>query len=580
MSGCFLNCEDIQYRCYPIRKAPYKKQSIHPVGIDTEAYITGECFMIATSWGDVFQPEMFPQCLFSQNYRNKAFVAYNLKYDSGAFVQQLPVHNLQQLQQHGDTEFNGFVYVLIANKCMTIRKGKNAIHIYDMYNFYNMSLQKASKMFLGDTKDDLPTKDFWPYYVYHYWEKISAYCIKDAVLVERLADILIKRFENYGVYPKKLYSVAYISYQYFRQKTAYVTVKRYWEKEREVIQFALDAYNGGKFEVTEKGCDYYYEYDIVSAYPYEISNLIDISWARVVRSKKYRKNAVYAFIKCRINILGNLPSPVVVKRGNVNTYPVGQFERTITKIEYEYLVSHGADIEIIEGYWLHIDNRQYPYRREINRLMKLKHRYKAEHNDFDYHTIKIFLNSLYGKFIQLIPKEDHYEASTCWNPIYGAVITANCRTRMAQYQLSFSDVVAVHTDSIITTKSLQVSTAGNLGDLSYETEGRGVILGSGLYQIGDKVRFRGFPLKSSLLDIIHTGKKTLTLSANHAYTWREVAFHNWSVDLINRFSHVDKKIDINCDQKRLWLNDWNNFSEVTKHKVDSIPFVFNAIQYK
>ncbi len=579
MHGSSWKVEKIKYTCFPIRKTTQKNVSIKPIGIDTEAYINGKCFMIATSLGDVFQPEDFPACMFNRQYRGKSFVAYNLKYDSGAFLQNIPSNRLDILRRKDWCFYKGFHYAVIGNKCLTIRKGKNAIHIYDMLNFYNMSLDNASKAFLHREKDELFTKDFYPFLVYHLWDRISNYCIKDAVLVCDLADILIKRFEKYGVYPKKLYSVAYISYTYFREKTCYVTVKKFWDKKREVIQYALDSYNGGKFEVTEKGIDNYYEYDIVSAYPFEISNLYDITWARVVYSKKYRRQAVYGFIKCKINIPSSLPSPVVVKRGSVNTYPVGKFEKTITKTEYEYLINNGADVEIIDGYFIHLDNRQYPYKREIERLVKLKQQYKRDHQDFDYHTVKIFLNSLYGKFVQLIDKADHHEASTCWNPIYGSIITANCRTRISDMQNNNPSVVAVHTDSIITTERLPIDKSNILGEMGFEKQGHGVILGSGIYQIGDKIRFRGFPLKTSLMEVIQTGKKTLTLQNKHAYTWREVIFHNWNKDMINQFTTVNKKVDINFDQKRLWLNDWSNFSDIQTRKVESIPLIYNELQY-
>jgi len=209
----------------------------------------------------------------------------------------------------------------------------------------------------------------------------------------------------------------------------------------------------------------------------------------------------------------------------------------------------------------------------------MKQQFKKDHKDFDYHTVKIFLNSLYGKFVQLIDKGDHYDASTCWNPIYGSIITANCRVRVSQWQFQLPSVCAVHTDSILTNEKLSIEKCNELGALSFETEGKGVILGSGIYQIGDKVRFRGFPLKTSLMDIIQTGKKTLTLQNKHAYTWREVIFHNWNKDLINQFTTLNKKVDINFDQKRLWINDWKNFSEVPNRKVESIPLIYNDLQY-
>lgn len=571
--------DNVNYRCFPYNRTKINKDSIKPIGLDTEAYITGECFMIATSEGDVFQPEQFPDCMFTRKYRGQSFVCYNLKYDMGAFLQRVPERRLNVLRRIGWCFYKGFAYVAIANKCLTIRKGKNAIHIYDLYNFYNMSLQRASEVYLNDKKIDVQTIHFWPFYVSLYWSKISRYCCRDANLCCRLAFILIRRFERYGVYPKKLFSVAYISYQYFRQKTPYVIVKRYWEHEKEVLRYAMESYNGGKFEVTEKGTGYYYEYDIVSAYPFEISNLLNISWARVVREKNYRKNAVYGFIRCKIDIPFGVYSPVVMKRGELNTYPVGQFERTITKAEYEYLIGQGADIQIIDAYWLHLDNRQYPYRREIKRLARLKKQFKLDHKDLDYATIKILMNSLYGKFIQLIDKGDHYNAGSNWNPIYGSIITSNCRIRMSDFQSTHSDIVAVHTDSVIAKKPLLLEDVHGLGSMVHECSGQGVILGSGIYQIGDKVKFRGFPLKTPLSELCHNGNKTMTVKSNHAYTWREVIYRGWSNTLINRFELIDKKVHINFDQKRFWINDWNSFKEIENRNVESLPLIYNTFSY-
>jgi len=535
--------------------------------------------MIATSENDVWPAAEFPGCLFKPKYRGKSFVVYNLKYDQGAFIQGITRPRLQVLRQRGWCFYKGYKYTIIGYKCLTIRRGKNSIHIYDMFNFYGVSLNEAAKTFLGEKKNVIETKDFWPFYVIQFWSKIAEYCCHDAWLVSRLAEVLIKRFEKYGVYPKKLYSVAYISYQYFKQNTPYVTVKRFWKDYPMLIQFALEAYNGGKFEVTEKGIDYYYEYDIVSAYPFEISNLINIRWARVLYQKTYRKDAVYGFIRCIITIPHDVFSPCPVKRRGLNTYPVGTFERTITKAEYEYLISVGCDVKIKEGYWLCLDNKQYPYRAEVQKLTKLKAQYKREGKDFDYHTVKIFLNSLYGKFVQLIEKEGHYEATSCWMPIYGSVITANCRIRMSTMQQKYNSVVATHTDSIISTERLPYGQDDGLGKLAYETEGEGIILGSGIYQIGDKVKFRGFPLKTNLLDFVHKDSKTITLSTRNAFTWKSVIHRGLPLEMINRFEIMDKKVTVNFDHKRLWLNDWKKFKDIENRKVFSIPLTYSELCY-
>ena len=571
--------DKIRYWCCRYSRRNKSKESIVPIGIDTEAYTTGKCFMICTSLGDIFRYKDFPSCLFTRTYRGKSFVCYNLKYDSGAFVQHLSDYRLKKLQKKGRCEYRGYRYSVMGNKCLTIRKGKNSIHFYDIANFYNMSLDNASQEYLGKTKEDIDVKRFNPSYARYHWKEIASYCLVDSSLTKQLADTIIKRFESYGIFPKKLYSVAYISYQYFRTFCPYVTVKKYWDKHKEVLDYAMQSYHGGKFEVTIKGIDNYYEYDIVSAYPYEISNLIDISYARIVQSEKYRKHAVYGFIRCTITIPTNVYSPIVIKRGTVNTFPTGTFLTVITKSEYEYMISIGCDITILDGYWLHIDNKQYPYRSQIHKLVKLKTYHKEQGNLLDYQTVKILLNSLYGKFVQLIKKDNYWKASTCWNPIYGSIITANCRIRMSKLQQQYNSVVAVHTDSIISTKPLPFNGSSQLGDLAFERKGKGVILGTGIYQIGEKSAFRGFPVKLDLFDLITSKKSTVTIPTNRPYSWREIANFGWPSNMINRFTDIPKVLKINFDTKRIWLQDWKKFTDVQDRQVDSMPLFYGKVLF-
>ncbi len=571
--------EHVKYFCPPYLRKSKKQSSIQPIGFDTEADRQGRCFMIATSLGDVFRPERVPACFFSRKYRGQSFVCYNLKYDSGALVQRLSSAHLKELQVNDSTVESGYTYSAIANKCLTIRRGKNSVHIYDMLNFYSMSLSKACELYLDEMKIDISPDLFSEPFITSNFAEIAEYCVQDAILVEKLADLIIKRFESYGVYPQKLYSIAYISFQYFRTHTPYVIVKRFWEKERELLSMAMQSYNGGKFEVTRKGTGYFHEYDIVSAYPFEIRNLIDISWARVVRENKYRKNAIYGFLRVKMNIPVQVFSPSVVMRGTVNTYPVGNIERVITKSEYEYLVSQGVDISILDAYWIHVTNKQFPYRREIDKLSKLKDSFKQSGKELDYHTIKILLNSLYGKMVQLIDKKEYFQAGASWNPIYGAVITANVRIRVSSMQQTFPEVVAVHTDSVLSTAALPLETSSDLGAFEKKAEGEGVIIGSGIYQVGNKVKLRGIEKNLSLLELIQVCGKQLSIDCQHVYSWREVAFRGWDTFHINLFDTVPKKIEVNFDQKRLWIDDWKTWQDVVKHPVESVPLVNSSFLF-
>jgi len=570
------NIKNVRYNTYQHMRQTKHKTSLEVIGIDTEAYTSGECFMIATSLGDVFHPYDFPACLFTRKYRGKNFVAYNLKYDSGALLQSLCIEDLKTLQTTDTVTAGGYKYTSIAYKCLTIRKGKNSVHIYDMLNFYQMSLDSASKKFLNESKLECDTNLFTERYVKKHWSTICKYCIHDAVLVKALADRVIAMFEEFDVFPQKLYSVAYVSYMYFRNTCPWIHVKRYWDKYKDVLDFAMQSYNGGKFEVTQKGYDYYYEYDIVSAYPYEIANLVDIRDARIIDSKRYKKDAVYGFLDCSMNIPVNVYSPVARKKRIVNYYPVGIHRKIITKSEYDYLIAQNCDITIHKGLWLMKKSITYPYKYEIEKLMEYKDRYKKENKPMEYHTIKIFLNSFYGKFVQLIHKDHYYKAGSSWNPIYGSIITANNRVRVSELQQSNPSVVAVHTDSVISTKPLELPKTGHLGQFIFDSEGDGVILGSGIYQVGKKTKFRGFNTQNLLMSLIPSQGLLMDMSKVRPYTWREVAHRGLSTSQINFFDEMPRKLRLNFDCKRIWLDDYKDFSEVDKRKVESVPWMLDG----
>lgn len=553
-----------------------RSSSVEPIGIDTEAYTTGECFMIATASGDVFKPADWPGCMFNRKYRGKTFVAYNLRYDEGAFIQHLSVEALQELRLFGKTEEDGYSYRSIPKKMLSIRKGQNAITIFDIAGFFGLSLDAASRSFLGKKKKKVATLDFTPIYAAANWASIADYCIQDAVLTQELAEALIAKFESFGVFPQKLYSTAYMAYQYFASTCDYVTVGEYWNDNRDVLDAAMAAYSGGKFEVTEKGKDYYYEYDINSAYPYEIANLVDIRGAEVIRSTDYQSHAIYGFLKCDITIPPHVHNPTPIKLGTVNVFPVGRFTKVLTKQEYDYLVEQGSDIEILAGIWLYQPNVTYPYKAEIERLYIEKDKAKQEGRKVDYHIIKIFLNSLYGKFIQLVKQGEKWRASACWNPIYGAIITANTRITITRLQQQHTCVVAVHTDSILSTKPLDIPSIPDLGAMSYVTEGAGVILGSGVYQVGKKVRFRGFPARYSLLDMLDQKRKSIYITTRKPHSWREVLMWGWDKEYINRFEDQTKTMSPDFDRKRIWPYDWTYFSDVNDTKILSMPLAVSV----
>lgn len=530
-------------------------------GVDTDGHRRGEPFMFCTSLGDIFRPDDIPDMLFTPKYHYTNFLVYNLKYDSGAFLYHLPVSHLRELRMEGRTAFMGRRYDYIPHKLLRIKEGSITVCFWDISQFYKMSLDAAADRYLDRRKIDIPTKTFTPRYVRRFWKYIAKYCIMDAQLTADLGRYLVDKLIQFGITPTTLYSCASVSFTYFCSTANIITSYKLWQEDRTALALASDAYEGGKFEVTTRG--YFsqaYEYDLTSAYPYEIANLVDISHARVSHSRIYEKDAVYGFIRCHIDNSGGKHLPCGIMRKGVRMYPAGQYYLTITKEEYEYLTALNIDVKIYSAVWFHVRRKRYPYRKTIMGLFDIKSRVKGM-DKMLYYVSKVVMNGFYGKCVQCIEQPNGKIAiGSGWNPVYGSVITANTRIKVTKMQNYLKDdCIAVHTDSVMSLRPLgRRHIRGGLGNFEAvpDAAGPGVIVACGMYQIGRANAFKGFKPKhnETWLDLLkkHRRKKAVPYKQLHVESWIEAMAKGHEPSAINVFENAVKMVDLNCDTKRIW----------------------------
>jgi hypothetical protein len=441
-----------------------------------------------------------------------------------------------------------------------------------------MSLDKAARKFLGETKLEVETKSFTRAYVDEHIEKLKEYCIKDSLLTKRLAEYLLNKLHIIKLYPNTLYSFASISFQYFKQNSRIVDVWELWEHNRKVLEYACKAYYGGKVEITARGKFKGYEYDINSAYAYEISNLIDITYAQVRYNKKYLSDAAYSIYHVYINDIKNIYHPIVVKIKNMNTYPTGSFYAHITKAELEYLYANNIDVKIIDACHLVVSKIEYPYRETVKKLQHIKEKYK-ESEPFVSDIAKLCNNSFYGKMAQLIEDyEGNLIAGVGWQPVYASAITANVRLKVSKIQNLYRECcLSAHTDAVITTRELPESLTGSeLGEMLLKRSGSGIMIMSGMYKIGSKNAYRGFKMPSSFDwsdKLSDMGKRSkIALTFHEAKSWIKAVIQKCP-DEINRFADNIKILDLNAERKRLWLSKTNG-DKLLQGLEQSLPLVY------
>lgn len=527
------------------------------IGFDSEAYGDGSPFMFCTSDGKVWKPEQLPEALFTREYRGKHFMVWNLRYESGALLRGFKRAQLEELQEQQQVTVDGFVYRYYPHKFLRITKGKNCVTFWDGAGFYQMGLEAASSRYLGKHKLKQNVKNMSRAYVRRNWDKLARYCIQDSVLTRDLGHYLLRYLNSFGVHPSALYSQASISFLYFKKAGAVVDVWRFWGQRRRLLYFACSAYAGGKFEMTRRGAFEGHMYDISSAYPFEMSQLPDISDAQVIHSDQYQGACEFGFVHAEVDLARALHHPIPLKHANVNTYPSGFFTTYLSKPELDYLRQRKVPVKIIEGYWLKCSTDRRPYAEVIANIYRMKEQ-AGEADIMKYDLCKKIANGKYGKLVQLTELSDGtLRAGPGWNPIYGAHITAKVRVRMAEAQeLLGKSCYAVHTDSVLTEKRLPASMLSDeLGGWKLKKSGKGVIVACGIYELAGKSANRGYEMKAGFKwteQLEAAGNaKFVKLTEHRPLSWVG-GVNTGHVDRINRFMDFPKQLNLNSDVKRIW----------------------------
>lgn len=570
------------------RWKPKGKKDRKVYGYDIET-IDGQIYLICDSEGRHCYPhgsiEELTRFLFKYSKRSRLNFTYNLRYDFQAIVKLLNPDEQRELWEKGKVQVGELTLSFIPKKLFVIRdKHRHSIRIYDIAQFYpGMSLNRAAQFYLKKRKARFDVKGLTPEKLNT--ERARQYCIRDAQLAAELAELVISKLKALGLKGPELISPAYISEQFFRQNCYIPQIDNIPEGAK---RFAYNSYRGGWFEAFKRG--YFpeaYEYDINSAYPDKIRNLIDVTkgeW-RYVKGEP-PKNAYYGYIRADIFIPPRKISPYMLRVGSVCKNPVGFFRgRILTLVERRAILRtcRASTVESIDGWYYFPKLIHYPFRRAVDALYRKRQQIKRTDPAMS-NVIKLILNSLYGKFWQKVKKGDQWVAGNLFNPFYATEITS--RTRMQIYKEALQmpeEIIAIATDSIISRKPLPIERTTELGAFSYVQEGSLINIMGGIRTMtidGNeiKTRFRGFARgKVNFSDLLDQNRevKEISFDITKVITLGEVvAFDKQYTPMdLNRFKKITKTLDLNSDQKRVWEGEVTA-GDLLLNSYDSEPLFF------
>lgn len=568
------------------------------VAFDTETYNSnGNLICLCNSKTDkvlMGSPEKLPdfQDYFDyfenlKMFPSTIFIAYNLKFDSEVILKSLGNKILTKFYKEDkfDGVYNGIKIRYIPKKHLSLRKGKTSLLFFDALQFFigsgingKTDLDSVAQKYLGEQKEydgKYPDKNFPDKIIPSEMKKIITYCKQDCNLTVKIMNIWVDAFyKNFKFYPIKFYSCGFLTSQYF--KTKLLTPLRFTNTPYPIQNLAYQSYFGGRFEPFERG---YFENihnnDIKSAYPKAMSVIPDMrngKWKRLINIKDIF-DCDMGFFKIKVQINETNISPFMLRQVNgLVVCPVGEIITHCTLHELlNALEYYDIKIKMISGY-IFKSNSSEPT--EFNKLiMEMYKKRMLQTNEGQKYIYKVLVNSGYGKFAQSKP-----EPRGLFNPVICSYITGYCRGMLLDaIKDNKEDVIMIATDGIFSHKKLNVKIGKKLGNYDYSFHPKMIMLMAGIYATNTeqkpklKYHSRGFGLtiyEDNLKKQFNFDELKLKFDNDKFYysilnqrplsLVQSVIQKKYSSKLISKMIKVKKEININGDNKRIWLGKLTN----------------------
>ncbi len=364
--------------------------------LDTETY-KGKAFLL--SWPNgVKQLERFGDFVEACKRLGKLFVFFNIDYDVSAILKYLPKAIVEKLYMEKWVNLKAYRLRYLPGKYFRIMTKSGGLHFFDLFPFFQTSLNTACAKHLGKKKAAMPKwliKNLSPKNYRKHQKQVDYYAKKDSQLLQGLADIITGALQEIGLDVRALYSPGYIAKRYLKKQG--FTIKDVPKKYRVFVE---KAYFGARVEVVKRGYFPQVEiFDIKSAYPYALSQLPNFSNATFYKSKAIEQKWFFVRARLWMKEANSYPIPFWLEKENLIIFPRyrGQ-EAYLSSIEWNYLQNHDLleRFEIVE-----VLNVIVPFEKAFKKLVNTAFK-KREESAGKKIFFKLVLTSLYGDFAESI----------------------------------------------------------------------------------------------------------------------------------------------------------------------------------
>lgn len=400
--------------------------------------------------------------------------AHYLEWDMG----QVFIKDLHLL--HGDTMHVAYgdceTQIIFSCPCFgrfNITKDKKVL-FRDTFAFFNTSLKRVAETLgvhaKGDPPGNLGGKVF-P------WAEIGEYFKDDLKSTWHVAEYITDQMKEHMI-PSVSVSIPHFASTIFR-KSIEVEMEKFPEPK-----LAMTAFYGGKTRCTPGIYHKAHCYDVNSQYPFAMTKLPKLCCGRYKTVRGYHGPwgvyilKDYLFLGCEFGSL--YKNKTKVKNENLSFLKSHLSEER--EVYQKDLVVNGWDIEsakvcrslgftkMVGWVWepkecLHENH----FKNYVMRFYNLRLQAKRNKNEIQSEFYKLMMNSLYGKFSQLRYQKDKqgWQPGALFDPLVAGWITGFGRCLIHKYEHLYGSVYT-STDSIITTKSVDITPTEELGGLKHE----------------------------------------------------------------------------------------------------------------
>jgi hypothetical protein len=418
------------------------------------------------------------QCLdFLLELPEHAFVvAFSFKYDLTKILEDLPDHLLYKLNHSSSKVDEKLGVEWYATDCCTpytiqylgskfvVQHGSRMRVVWDLFKFYQTSFIKTMKLWkVLDNLEEISTmKDRRGEFTIEQLPEIEHYCKLECVNLSHLARKLLNAVTTAGLdLEGKYYGAGSVGGAVLKRMNGeQENVLTKTGVPKEMYDAIIRAFSGGRFETSMGGpchspC---YEYDISSAYPYQIYKLpcMRHTCGKWELTTDYVKVAAAQVALVHYDLStpptvnkGWGPFPYRTAKGTI-TYPVTSGGGWCWLEEYCAGASLFDNVRFVEA-WVWVPNEACHHPNPFHDIALLYIERCKLGKEGAGIIIKLGYNAGYGKMAQSIGK------AVFNNWIWAGMVTSGCRAqllRLMALHKDMSNILMVATDGLYTTEKI------------------------------------------------------------------------------------------------------------------------------